>query len=124
MSQNGPIAVVNSSAETITLTPSYKEGLQANYTDRAATAGMQTELTLNMRKPKASANDKSIMKLVVPFEVVSGDVTTVESVTVFVDVVSSNLASAEVRQNAITLTRAALADALIVDLVTANGFPY
>lgn len=124
MAQNGLITITDSAAASITLTPTFKDGLLASYNNRAASPGLQTELTLSMRKPKANVNDKITMKIEIPYAVTSGDMTSIESATAFVDFVIPERASVLVRKNLVAAVKTSIAHAIVSDLLENNGFPY
>lgn len=124
MSQNGLIVIKDAASADVALTPSYKEGLLSVYNDRLKKAGLQTELSLGMRKPKSGQNDKVSLKLAFPYEVISGDATTIETVTAFVDFVFPETAPLATRQAIIAGVSSVVNDPIVFDLLENGGFPY
>jgi len=123
MAQNGPITIKKHAGTNLVLAPQLKDGLLALYVDRAAAAGVQTELTLGMRKPSASQSNKVSLKATFPYTVGS-TVPVIERATLFIDVVIPPTCPQSVRDELVACSNSLMLDAIVADLVKHQGFPY
>lgn len=124
MAQNGPITIKDSAGSNVVLDPQYKDGLLAVYNDRTTESALSTSLSLGMRKPAINTNDKVSLKLGFPYEVLDGDQSTVETVTVFIDVVVPKTATDAAKENLLAGLNSVGLDDIVADLIKNQGFPY
>lgn len=82
------ITLPDASAVDKVFKPVLKDGLLISYADTtAATQAQFEQLTLGMRKPQSGVARKVTLKVVQPYTVVSGDITSIENVTAFIEIV-------------------------------------
>jgi len=125
MAETANIALNDSAPAARTFKPTWRDGLLANWSEQTlSTAALYPTLSIGMRAPKASQPRKVTIKLVVPVEVVSGDLTTYESVSVFMDVIVSQNASATNIADALAYLADIPGNAIIDDVITYGNFPY
>lgn len=123
--QIADISLANASAVAKTFVPTIKNGLLATYVNREGSRpAVYPTLSVGMRAPKAGVSRKVTMKVALPYDVLVGSTTSTESVTVFIDVVAPESASAAHVQDVLAYASGLLVNAQIKDVCVNGAFPY
>lgn len=108
-----------------TFKPQYMNGLLASLiADYASKPALHPKITLGMRVPKPGVNRKVTIKIVVPYEVVDGDVTTIEEDTYFIEHVTPETAPVAAVQDSRAFAAGVLLNAIVLDALDNGNFPY
>lgn len=123
--QIADISLENSGAVAKTFVPTVKDGLLATYVNREGSRpAVYPNLSIGMRAPKAGVSRKATLKVALPYDVIAGATTTSEAVTVFVDIVVPQSASAANVQDILAFASGLLVNAQVEDVCVNGAFPY
>lgn len=123
--QIADISLANASAVAKTFVPTVKDGLLATYVNREGSRpAVYPNLSVGMRAPKAGVSRKATLKVALPYDVIAGSTTTSEAVTVFVDIVVPQSASAANVQDILAFASGLLVNAQVEDVCVNGAFPY